>query len=103
MFRRLIPRQAAADRDREPPRPAEIGRFLAGDSVGALFSLAMINLLPVMVAVRFDAAHNAFFYTAYTVGGTMEFMAINMASSLTAHASHSPSGWPTAYGARCAG
>ncbi|WP_414721066.1 lipopolysaccharide biosynthesis protein [Streptomyces sp.] len=90
VFRRLIPRQAAADRDREPPTTREMGRFLAGDSVGALFSLAMINLLPVMVAVRFDAAHNAFFYTAYTVGGTMEFMAINMASSLTAHASHSP-------------
>ncbi|MFE7127427.1 lipopolysaccharide biosynthesis protein [Streptomyces sp. NPDC057617] len=90
VFRRLIPRQAAADRDREPPRASDIARFLAGDSVGALFSLAMINLLPVLVAVRFDAAHNAFFYTAYTVGGTMEFMAINMASSLTAHASHSP-------------
>ncbi|MFD5747898.1 lipopolysaccharide biosynthesis protein [Streptomyces sp. NPDC127033] len=90
IFRRLIPRQAAADHDREPPRLREIGRFLAGDSFGALFSLAMINLLPVMVAVRFDSAHNAFFYTAYTVGGTMEFMAINMASSLTAHASHSP-------------
>ncbi|WP_435866348.1 lipopolysaccharide biosynthesis protein [Streptomyces wuyuanensis] len=90
VFRRLIPRQAAADRDREPPRIRDIGRFLAGDSVGALFSLAMINLLPVMVAVRFDAAHNGFFYIAYTVGGTMEFMAINMASSLTAHASHSP-------------
>ncbi|MFE4915572.1 lipopolysaccharide biosynthesis protein [Streptomyces sp. NPDC056652] len=90
VFRRLIPRQAAADHDREPPRARDIGRFLAGDSVGALFSLAMINLLPVLVAVRFDAAHNAFFYTAYTVGGTMEFMAINMASSLTAHASHSP-------------
>ncbi|KOX18193.1 hypothetical protein ADL06_31280 [Streptomyces sp. NRRL F-6491] len=90
VLRRLIPRQARADRDREPPGLREIGRFMAGDSVGALFSLAMINLLPVMVAVRFDAAHNAFFYTAYTVGGTMEFMAINMASSLTAHASHSP-------------
>ncbi|MFB6979721.1 lipopolysaccharide biosynthesis protein [Streptomyces scopuliridis] len=90
IFRRLIPRQAAADRDREPPGARDIGRFLAGDSVGALFSLAMINLLPVLVAVRFDAAHNAFFYTAYTVGGTMEFMAINMASSLTAHASHRP-------------
>ncbi|WP_329119810.1 lipopolysaccharide biosynthesis protein [Streptomyces sp. NBC_01353] len=90
VFRRLIPRQARADHDREPPAMHEIGRFMAGDSVGALFSLAMINLLPVMVAVRFDAAHNAFFYTAYTVGGTMEFMAINMASSLTAHASHSP-------------
>ncbi|WP_446040805.1 lipopolysaccharide biosynthesis protein, partial [Streptomyces sp. SID1121] len=90
IFRRLIPRQAEADHDREPLSSRDIGRFLAGDSVGALFSLAMINLLPVMVAVRFDAAHNAFFYTAYTVGGTMEFMAINMASSLTAHASHSP-------------
>ncbi|MFI1175121.1 lipopolysaccharide biosynthesis protein [Streptomyces melanogenes] len=90
IFRRLIPAQAAADRDRPVPRMREIGRFLAGDSVGALFSLAMINLLPVMVAVRFDAAQNGFFYIAYTVGGTMEFMAINMASSLTAHASHSP-------------
>lgn len=90
IFRRLIPRQAAADHHRELLRMRDIGRFLAGDSVGSLFSLAMINLLPVMVAVRFDAAHNGFFYIAYTVGGTMEFMAINMASSLTAHASHSP-------------
>ncbi|MER5311834.1 lipopolysaccharide biosynthesis protein [Streptomyces sp. NPDC002773] len=90
VFRHLIPRQARADRDREPPTMREIGRFLAGDSVGSVFSLLMISLLPMMVAVRFDAAHNAFFYTAYTVGGTMEFMAINMASSLTAHASHSP-------------
>ncbi|MFC9485882.1 lipopolysaccharide biosynthesis protein [Streptomyces hydrogenans] len=90
VFRRLIPQQARADRDREPPTYREIGRFVAGDAFGAFFSLLMISLLPVMVAVRFDAAHNAFFYTAYTVGGTMEFMAINMASSLTAHASHSP-------------
>ncbi|GHB55644.1 hypothetical protein GCM10010377_53400 [Streptomyces viridiviolaceus] len=90
IFRRLIPRQAAADRDVEPPKVREMGRFLAGDSLGALFSLAMINLLPVMVAVRFSAAENGYFYVAYTVGGTMEFMAINMASSLTAHASHDP-------------
>lgn len=90
IFRRLIPRQAAADRDLEPPRLREMGRFLVGDSLGALFSLAMINLLPVMVAVRFSAAENGYFYVAYTVGGTMEFMAINMASSLTAHASHDP-------------
>ncbi|CAL9487983.1 hypothetical protein SUDANB145_03162 [Streptomyces sp. enrichment culture] len=90
IFRRLIPRQAAADHDLEPPAYREMGRFLAGDSLGALFSLAMINLLPVMVAVRFTAAENGYFYVAYTVGGTMEFMAINMASSLTAHASHDP-------------
>ncbi|MEU2897085.1 hypothetical protein ACWC4E_07150 [Streptomyces sp. NPDC001273] len=90
IFRRLIPRQAAVDRDVEPPGLRSMGRFLAGDSLGALFSLAMINLLPVMVAVRFSAAENGYFYVAYTVGGTMEFMAINMASSLTAHASHDP-------------
>ncbi|WP_431988032.1 lipopolysaccharide biosynthesis protein [Streptomyces parvulus] len=90
IFRRLIPRQAEADRDVEPPKAREMGRFLAGDSLGALFSLAMINLLPVMVAVNFSAAQNGYFYVAYTVGGTMEFMAINMASSLTAHASHDP-------------
>ncbi|MFJ8463129.1 lipopolysaccharide biosynthesis protein [Streptomyces swartbergensis] len=90
IFRRLIPRQAALEREKEPPKLRDMGRFLAGDSLGALFSLAMINLLPVMVAVRFSAAENGYFYVAYTVGGTMEFMAINMASSLTAHASHDP-------------
>ncbi|WP_329121784.1 lipopolysaccharide biosynthesis protein [Streptomyces sp. NBC_01465] len=90
IFRKLIPRQEKAEADREPPALREIGRFLAGDSVGALFSLAMINLVPVVVAVRFEAAQNGYFYIAYTVGGTMEYMAINMASSLTAHASHSP-------------
>ncbi|MGI5427874.1 lipopolysaccharide biosynthesis protein [Streptomyces sp. CA-179760] len=90
IFRRLIPRQADHDRGKEPPKLRDMGRFLAGDSLGALFSLAMINLLPVMVAVRFSAAENGYFYVAYTVGGTMEFMAINMASSLTAHASHDP-------------
>ncbi|MEU9554998.1 lipopolysaccharide biosynthesis protein [Streptomyces fumanus] len=90
IFRRLIPRQAAQDRDVRPPGAREMGRFLAGDSLGALFSLAMINLLPVMVAVNFTAAENGYFYVAYTVGGTMEFLAINMASSLTAHASHDP-------------
>ncbi len=90
IFRRLIPRQVRADGDKDPPKLRDMGRFLAGDSLGALFSLAMINLLPVMVAVRFSAAENGYFYVAYTVGGTMEFMAINMASSLTAHASHDP-------------
>jgi O-antigen/teichoic acid export membrane protein len=90
IFRRLIPRQADSEREKEPPKLRDMGRFLAGDSLGALFSLAMINLLPVMVAVRFSAAENGYFYVAYTVGGTMEFMAINMASSLTAHASHDP-------------
>ncbi|MEU6159057.1 lipopolysaccharide biosynthesis protein [Streptomyces sp. NPDC047130] len=90
VFRRLIPRQAAADRHRRPPTLRTIGRFIAGDSVGALFSLLMINLLPVMVAVRLSAEENGYFYVAYTVGGTMEFLAINMASSLTAHASRDP-------------
>jgi O-antigen/teichoic acid export membrane protein len=90
VFRRLIPRQAAADRDRRPPTLRAVGRFVAGDSVGAGFSLLMINLLPVMVAVRLDAAENGCFYVAYTVGGTMEFLAVNMASSLTAHASRDP-------------
>ncbi|MDH6224265.1 O-antigen/teichoic acid export membrane protein [Streptomyces sp. MJP52] len=90
VFRRLIPRQAAADHRRRPPTLRAVGRFVAGDSVGAVFSLLMINLLPVMVAVRLGAADNGYFYVAYTVGGTMEFLAINMASSLTAHASRDP-------------
>ncbi|WP_419996211.1 hypothetical protein [Streptomyces boninensis] len=87
---RLAPRQMRRTRARKPPERREIGRFLLGDCTGSMFSLAMINLLPVIVAMQFDGEQNAYFYVALTIGGTIEFLAINMASSLTAEASYDP-------------
>ncbi|NGN66989.1 lipopolysaccharide biosynthesis protein, partial [Streptomyces sp. A7024] len=87
---RLAPRQMRRTRARKPPERREIGRFLLGDCTGSMFSLAMINLLPVIVATQFSSEENAYFYVALTIGGTIEFLAINMASSLTAEASYDP-------------
>ncbi|MFG3260116.1 lipopolysaccharide biosynthesis protein [Streptomyces sp. NPDC048172] len=91
VFRRLVPRHVEATR--ETARPAgyrEMGRFLAGDYTGALFSLAVVYLVPVIVASQVSSADNAYFYITTTIGGTINLLAINMGASLTVEGSHSP-------------
>ncbi|MFD9440219.1 lipopolysaccharide biosynthesis protein [Streptomyces sp. NPDC060006] len=91
VFRRLVPRhvKATAD-DAEPPGTREIGRFLAGDYTGSLFSLAVVYLVPVIVAAQVSSADNAYFYITTTIGGTVNLLAINMGASLTVEGSHDP-------------
>nr|WP_238545718.1 MULTISPECIES: lipopolysaccharide biosynthesis protein [Streptomyces] len=91
VFRRLVPRHAEATR--ETARPAtyrEMGRFLAGDCTGSLFSLAVVYAVPVIVASQISAADNAYFYITTTIGGTTNLLAINMGASLTVEGSHDP-------------
>ncbi|WP_425288354.1 lipopolysaccharide biosynthesis protein [Streptomyces melanosporofaciens] len=91
VFRRLVPRHIAATEGRA--RPAgfrEMGRFLAGDYTGSLFSLVVVYAVPVIVASQVSAADNAYFYITTTIGGTTNLLAINMGSSLTVEGSHDP-------------
>ncbi|WP_260638073.1 lipopolysaccharide biosynthesis protein [Streptomyces angustmyceticus] len=89
--RRLVPRHArAAPRSARPPSLREMGRFLAGDSTGSLFSLAVVYLVPVLVASQVDAADNAYFYITTTIGGTVNLLALNMGASLTVEGAHDP-------------
>ncbi|MDX3232238.1 lipopolysaccharide biosynthesis protein [Streptomyces sp. ME19-01-6] len=91
VFRRLVPRHVEATR--ESARPAthrEMGRFLAGDCTGSLFSLAVVYAVPVIVASQVSAADNAYFYITTTIGGTTNLLAINMGASLTVEGSHDP-------------
>ncbi|MEU6659186.1 lipopolysaccharide biosynthesis protein [Streptomyces sp. NPDC046821] len=91
VFRRLVPRHAEATGSRaEPPTLREMGRFLAGDYTGSLFSLAVVYLVPVIIASQVSAADNAYFYIATTIGGTINLLAINMGASLTVEGSHDP-------------
>lgn len=91
VFRRLVPRHVAATAgSARPVTGRELGRFLAGDSTGSLFSLAVVYLLPVVVATQVDAADNAYFYIAATIGSTVNLLAVNMGASLTVEASHDP-------------
>ncbi|MCF1595673.1 lipopolysaccharide biosynthesis protein [Streptomyces muensis] len=91
VFRRLVPRHVAATEEHaRPPSLREIGRFLAGDYTGSLFSLAVVYLIPVIVAAQVSAEDNAYFYITATIGGTVNLLAINMGASLTVEGSHDP-------------
>ncbi|MFE7070667.1 lipopolysaccharide biosynthesis protein [Streptomyces sp. NPDC057620] len=91
VFRRLVPRHVEETAEgAEPPTLREIGRFLAGDYTGSLFSLAVVYLVPVIVASQVGSADNAYFYITTTIGGTVNLLAINMGASLTVEGSHDP-------------
>ncbi|MCZ4610727.1 lipopolysaccharide biosynthesis protein [Streptomyces sp. Lzd4kr] len=91
VFRRLVPRHAAATAEHaRPPSLKEIGRFLAGDYTGSLFSLAVVYLIPVIVAAQVSSEDNAYFYITATIGGTVNLLAINMGASLTVEGAHDP-------------
>ncbi|MBH1936608.1 lipopolysaccharide biosynthesis protein [Streptomyces sp. AV19] len=91
VFRRLVPAHVrATERSARPAGVREIGRFLAGDYTGSLFSLAVVYLVPVLVAAQISSSENAYFYIASTIGGTVNLLAINMGASLTVEGSHDP-------------
>ncbi|MFF1281244.1 lipopolysaccharide biosynthesis protein [Streptomyces sp. NPDC058299] len=91
VFRRLVPRHVRATANpARPPTPGEIGRFLAGDYTGSLFSLAVVYLVPVIIAARVSSEQNAYFYITATIAGTTNLLAINMGASLTVEGSHDP-------------
>jgi O-antigen/teichoic acid export membrane protein len=91
VFRRLVPRhEKTTDEHAKPPTLKEVGRFLAGDYTGSLFSLAVVYLVPVIIASQVSAEDNAYFYITATIGGTVNLLAINMGASLTVEGSHDP-------------
>ncbi|MFJ2236121.1 lipopolysaccharide biosynthesis protein [Streptomyces sp. NPDC087859] len=91
VFRRLVARHVkATENHARPPSVKEIGRFLAGDYTGSLFSLAVVYLVPVIVAAQVSSEDNAYFYITITIGGTVNLLAINMGASLTVEGSHDP-------------
>ncbi|MER7835953.1 lipopolysaccharide biosynthesis protein [Streptomyces sp. NPDC096040] len=91
VFRRLVPRHIKATEEHaKSPTLREIGRFLSGDYTGSLFSLAVVYLIPVIIASQVSAEDNAYFYITTTIGGTTNLLAINMGASLTVEGSHDP-------------
>jgi O-antigen/teichoic acid export membrane protein len=83
IFGRLVPRHTLQTSDLEPPTSRQIGRFLAGDYVGALCLLATGSLVPVVVAARLDIRSTAYFYMAWIIAAIVDMIGINMGMSLT--------------------
>jgi O-antigen/teichoic acid export membrane protein len=83
IFARLVPRHSRQSTSRMPPNGKQITRFFAGDYTGAILSMAVTKLLPVIVAARVSRDVNAWFYVAWMIGGTVDLLAGNMSTSLT--------------------
>ncbi|WP_241778023.1 lipopolysaccharide biosynthesis protein [Streptomyces sp. CT34] len=91
VFRRLIPGHIRdTGPGARPPTLRQMARFLAGDCTGSLFSLAVVYLVPVLVAAQVGAADNAYFYITTTIAGTVNLLALNMGASLTVEGAHDP-------------
>jgi O-antigen/teichoic acid export membrane protein len=83
IFGFVIPRHVRDTPQEDPPRLREIGRFLAGDYPGTLSILAIVYLVPVLIATQVDEATFGYFSMAQTLGAMIELLAVNMATSLT--------------------
>jgi O-antigen/teichoic acid export membrane protein len=83
IFARLMPRHAQLSGDRWPPSGRQISRFVAGDYTGTICLLAVTTLVPVLVALRIPSDVYAWFYMAWMIGGVLDLLAVNMATSLT--------------------
>ncbi|MEU0569974.1 polysaccharide biosynthesis C-terminal domain-containing protein [Nonomuraea sp. NPDC005983] len=84
IFGVVVPRHVKQTKDAvEPPRLREVGRFLAGDFPGTLSILAIVYLVPVVVATQVGEATFGRFSMAHTLASMIELLAMNMAVSLT--------------------
>ncbi|MGY1733362.1 lipopolysaccharide biosynthesis protein [Geodermatophilus sp. SYSU D01045] len=91
IFGRLIPRhRRTVPPTHVPPTVRQVGRFLAGDYLGALCMLAAFQLVPVLVAAAVPLYSFGYFYIAWTVGSLLATVGTNMASSLTVEGVYDP-------------
>lgn len=80
----LIPHHVRATREiAVAPTLARVGRFFAGDYVGALFVFGAVYLVPVMVAASVQPHTFAYFYVTWMAAGILNLVAGNLAHSLT--------------------
>lgn len=65
---------------------APLARFVAGDYLGSLFSLASTTLVPVLVTMALGTEATAYFYLPWMIVGSLELLAANMTASFTVEA-----------------
>ncbi|MEV0387817.1 hypothetical protein [Nonomuraea sp. NPDC050643] len=88
IFGVIVPRHVKqSDPLQEPPKLREVGRFLAGDFPGTLSILAIVYLVPVVIATQVGEATFGRFSMAHTLASMIELLAMNMAVSLTVEGS----------------
>lgn len=87
IFRRFVPSHMGAT---SPDRPAltlaALRKYATADYVGAMFDLAAISLLPLIVTHIAGPVQNAFFYQSWIIAYTLILVANNTSRALTVEA-----------------
>jgi len=87
IFLRLIPAHVAqTEGQANPVQRRAILRYIAGNHLGTLFSLAYTNMLPILVTSLVSPAANAYFYLPWIITNSLQLIAYNMTTSLTVEA-----------------
>jgi O-antigen/teichoic acid export membrane protein len=104
IFAKLIPRHQARPIAAIPTETAKdqtIRTYLAGEYVGGLANLATTTLLPILVASQVGSVANAYFYSAWVVGSSFEYVLSSIAVSLVVEGANDTrrAGWVARRGA----
>jgi O-antigen/teichoic acid export membrane protein len=87
IFLRFIPRHMNAPiANAEPLTRHMLRRYAAGDYVGAMFDLAAVSLLPLLVTHFAGPVENAFFYQSWIIAYTLILVSNNTSRALTVEA-----------------
>ena len=86
LFRRILPRHAAAEPDAPPPGRRVLARYMAGDYAAQAFTQLSSTFLPVLVVSLLGAAQGAYYLPAQTAFAAMGMLATAITSSLVVEA-----------------
>jgi O-antigen/teichoic acid export membrane protein len=91
IFRRILPRHAAAGvAEEQPASPATLRRYMAGDYAAQLFSQFSSTFLPVLVVSLLGAEQGAYFLPAQTIFAAMAMLSTAITSALVVEAAKDP-------------
>jgi O-antigen/teichoic acid export membrane protein len=83
IFRRILPRQAAASAaDQITPTRRILARYMAGDYTGMVFTQLSTTFLPVLVVHLLGPANGAYLLPAQTIFAAMNLLSTAITSSL---------------------
>lgn len=84
IFRSFVPANVVATPEATaPPGFTAIVRYVAGNYLGSIFTLASLHLLPIVVFLQLGPLANTHFYIPWIITNSLQLFATNMATSIT--------------------
>jgi O-antigen/teichoic acid export membrane protein len=86
----LLPDRELVRSSAEEVSTGTVGRYVAADYVGALCELAVVNLVPLVIAAQLGLEAVAYFGPTWMIGTMLEHVLVHYGASLTVEAAAEP-------------